>query len=68
MTQQQLWKASRASGLSNLTSDEFCGSVLTVGNSTGESEPRGPFELVLILQLLALLAMAFLLLLRLARS
>jgi hypothetical protein len=44
MTQQQLWKASRASGLANLTWDEFSGSVLTVGNNTGESELRSPFE------------------------
>jgi hypothetical protein len=44
MTQQQLWKASRASGLANLTWDEFSGSVLTVGNNTGDAEPRGPFE------------------------
>ena len=48
MTQHQLWKASRASGLSNLTWDEFSGAVITVGNlnpgTADEPEPRTPYE------------------------
>ena len=48
MTQHQLWKASRASGLANLTWDEFSGAVVSVGNANvennDESEPRTPYE------------------------
>ena len=44
MTQQQLWKASRASGLSNLTWDEFSSAVISVGNNGGADEPRTPYE------------------------
>ena len=48
MTQHQLWKASRLSGLSNLTWDEFCGAVVTVGNinvgPAEASEMRTPYE------------------------
>jgi hypothetical protein len=40
MTQQQLWKASRQSGLSNLTWDEFSGAVVSVGNNLGGVEPE----------------------------
>jgi hypothetical protein len=48
MTQHQLWKASRASGLANLTWDEFSGAVVTVGNinvgTADASEMRTPYE------------------------
>jgi hypothetical protein len=43
MSQEQLYRASVASGLGNLTWDEFCGSVMSISNPQGLSQGVGPY-------------------------